>query len=93
MIAVTLVAFGLFTTQTVFSLDDQPHATVRWFVELTVFTAVVTFLVYGNLVYQFARLGYLRRRHRHRPVPMDDLRRAHDQLQRPLCVLVPSYRE
>ncbi|MBW3558028.1 MAG: glycosyl transferase [Actinobacteria bacterium] len=93
MIGVTLVAFGLFVTQTAFALDDQPGATGRWFLELFAFTSVVSFLVYGNLVYQFARLGYLRRRHRHRPLTTEELSVAHDRAQPPLCVLVPSYRE
>jgi hypothetical protein len=43
-------------------------------VEQSVFIFIVAFLVYGNLVYQFTRLGYLKRKAGHRPAEIDELR-------------------
>jgi cellulose synthase (UDP-forming) len=62
--------------------------------ELAVFTVVVAFLLYGNLVYQVCRLGQLRRRLAHRPAPRHPLSALLDDEHRPsVAVLVPSYRE
>lgn len=57
------------------------------------FMAIIAMLIYGNLVYQLTRLGYLKRRARHRPVGRDELERAYLGEARPLAVLVPSYKE
>jgi cellulose synthase/poly-beta-1,6-N-acetylglucosamine synthase-like glycosyltransferase len=62
--------------------------------EQIVFIAIVYFLIYGNLVYQAARLGYLKRRMAHKPADRATLERIYDLARRPaLSVLVPSYRE
>ena len=66
---------------------------VRRTLEAVVFTAVVSFLVYGNLVYQTARLGYLKRRRSHRTATRAELEKLYEGAPRPLVVLVPSYRE
>src|SRR5262249_1383750 len=58
------------------------------------FLAIVGFLIYGGLVYQLARLGYLRRLRRHRPASEPALHRFfHDPQVPSVTVLVPSYRE
>ena len=61
--------------------------------EQSVFMIIVTFLVYGNLVYQFTRLGYLRRKARHCPAGINELRSVFSHGGRGLTVLVPSYKE
>lgn len=56
--------------------------------------ALVTFaLVYGNLVYQVARWGYMRRLRAHRPAQPADLNAIFDGPAPALTVLVPSYKE
>src|SRR5262249_60218567 len=58
------------------------------------FLAIVGFLIYGGLVYQLARLGYLRRLRRHGPAREPELHRFfHDPQAPSVTVLVPSYRE
>ncbi len=62
--------------------------------EQIVFIAIVYFLIYGNLVYQAARLGYLKRRLAHKPEDRATLERIYDRARPPsLTLLIPSYRE
>jgi len=61
--------------------------------EQSLFIFIVAFLVYGNLVYQFTRLGYLKRKAGHRPADIDELRSVFKRSGRGLTVLVPSYKE
>jgi cellulose synthase/poly-beta-1,6-N-acetylglucosamine synthase-like glycosyltransferase len=60
--------------------------------EQAVFIAIVYLLIYGNLVYQFARLGHLTRKRRHRAESREELARTRGCAP-PLTILVPSYRE
>jgi cellulose synthase/poly-beta-1,6-N-acetylglucosamine synthase-like glycosyltransferase len=62
-------------------------------VQTGVFLALVTFLVYGNLVYQTARLGYLIRSRAHRSADRAAYEAMYAGPARPLVALVPSYRE
>lgn len=63
-------------------------------VEQVLFCTIIVFLVYGNLVYQIARLGYLRRRAGHRAATREEIEAAYDRdASPPLAVLVPAYRE
>ena len=61
--------------------------------EQSIFMIIVTFLVYGNLVYQFTRLGYLHRKARHCPADINGQRSVFDGNGRRLAILVPSYKE
>lgn len=57
------------------------------------FGFIVAVLIYGGLVYQFARLSCLQRARRHQPVSHEELERAFDGSSPPLTILVPSYKE
>jgi len=61
--------------------------------EQSAFVGIVSVLIYGNLVYQFARLGYLHRRQSHQPVSRAELETVFDTPAPALAILVPSYRE
>ena len=51
-------------------------------------------LIYGSLVYQFARLGHLRRQIQHRPIRRKDLLDwTFERDSEPVAFLVPSYKE
>src|SRR5262245_27725587 len=68
----------------------------RWVASLgqMLFLAIVTFLVYGGLVYQLARVGHLRRLMAHRPAGEKTLGRFFHRRQGPaITILVPSYKE
>jgi cellulose synthase (UDP-forming) len=54
---------------------------------------IILFLVYGNLVYQVARLGYLSRLRRHRAATRGELDELYLGPDVPMTILVPSYRE
>ncbi|UCB55881.1 MAG: glycosyltransferase family 2 protein [Thiotrichales bacterium] len=69
--------------------SGQPVAVL----EQSIFIFIVTFLVYGNLVYQFTRLGHLHRASAHRPADINELRPVFSNRGRGLTVLVPSYKE
>ncbi len=57
------------------------------------FLAIVIFFVYGNLVYQFTRVGYLKRLSAHQPASLEDLESIYDKSAPALTILVPSYKE
>jgi len=94
LILVTLVA-SLFATADVggIFLHYLRNGSLGGLVEQTVFILIVTFLVYGNLVYQFTRLGYLYRKARHRSADINALRKVYGSSGRGLAILVPSYKE
>ena len=58
-----------------------------------VFVAIIGFLLYGSFVYQFTRLGYLKRRSAHKPASAEELARVYRKEAGELAVLVPSYKE
>lgn len=58
-----------------------------------IFIAIINLLIYGNFVYQFTRLGYLKRRMAHRPASREEIEAAYDREASPLTILVPSYKE
>lgn len=60
--------------------------------ETGLYLLLVGYLIYGNLGYQLARLGYLKRLARHRSAQMSQLRRFALSAS-PLTILVPSYKE
>lgn len=65
----------------------------QFLVELCVFAVIVASLVYGGLVYQVARWGYLKRRGKapaHIGVAPEE---ACERFTKPLVVLIPSYKE
>jgi cellulose synthase/poly-beta-1,6-N-acetylglucosamine synthase-like glycosyltransferase len=68
----------------------------HWAVALrqVTFLTIVGFLIYGGLVYQFARAGYLKRAERHRAATPRELARFyHDATAAAVSILVPSYKE
>lgn len=65
----------------------------RLFLEQSVFGVTVAFLLYGNVVYQLARLGHLGRRQLFVPAAPAELDRIYETEPTSLAVLVPSYRE
>src|SRR4051795_8479104 len=66
-LGITLIAIALFLHES-FSTGErevaqgEPWALAR----LGIFVLVVLLLVYGNVVYQLCRLGYIKRTHQHR---------------------------
>jgi cellulose synthase/poly-beta-1,6-N-acetylglucosamine synthase-like glycosyltransferase len=58
------------------------------------FMLMISMLVYGSLVYQFARIGYFRRVQTHVPASEAELDTLRSRFRPPsLTVLVPSYKE
>jgi cellulose synthase/poly-beta-1,6-N-acetylglucosamine synthase-like glycosyltransferase len=75
------------------ALSAAAAGSVRLAIEAAVFTAAVLFLVYGNLLYQWCRLGFYRRREWHLAAARDVLERIYDGPAPGLTVLIPSYKE
>jgi cellulose synthase/poly-beta-1,6-N-acetylglucosamine synthase-like glycosyltransferase len=95
MILTTVVASILFARDMIETgqrfWDDRSWSDVG---RLVLFAGIVLVLGYGNLVYQFSRLGYYVRLRRHRPVAYDRLIQATAGRPAPsVAVLVPSFRE
>lgn len=61
--------------------------------EEIIFSLIVFFFLYGNLVYQFTRTAYLRRFLGHRPEPQAELECIYDRSAPKLTLLIPSYKE
>src|SRR5207244_1604163 len=59
----------------------------------SVLLAVVLFLIYGSLVYQFSRKGYFSRLRRHRPARLTEIWERLESDTPPVTILVPSYKE
>lgn len=58
-----------------------------------ILSGAVFFFIYGNLVYQFTRIGYLKRAFTHRPASQEKLARFYDGCAPTLTMLIPSYKE
>ncbi len=78
-------------------LINQQIDSARWgdVMMHLLFALIVVVLIYGSLVYQVTRLGYLKRRQQHRPVHDDRLNSTFMERNsvEPLVLLVPSYKE
>ena len=94
-IALTLAATALLGADVVGALLERLEAGTRAAViEQLAFMAMVASLLYGNLVYQVARLGHLRRRRDLEREPAPELFAIYDEVPAPpVVLLVPSYRE
>ncbi len=94
-LAITLIASVVSLGALARSLLEHLTAQ-RWGAGLreTLFVGIVGVLIYGGLVYQLARLGYLRRLLAHRPASEEDLHRFFHSPHAPtVAILVPSYKE
>src|SRR5260370_24881238 len=76
-------------------LAERLRAGYLWpIAEQICFVLIIYFIIYGNLVYHFARLGHWKRQRRHRPAPRAEIEAIYDSDRPPaLAVLVPSYKE
>jgi cellulose synthase/poly-beta-1,6-N-acetylglucosamine synthase-like glycosyltransferase len=93
-IAFTLIATTLFSIE-VFKIEKGNFTSGQWFPLLRdgIFIGIVLYLIYGGLVYQITRIGYLRRRFRHIPASREDMEKIFDKPSPSLTILVPSYKE
>lgn len=97
----TQIALGITTLAT--ALLAWSIGTVAWtaaeqgqiarLLEAMLFGALAGFLAYGNLCYQMARLGHLRRTHGHGPARSESSSPSFLESAPALTVLVPSYKE
>jgi cellulose synthase (UDP-forming) len=92
-----LVTFGAVGLVTIGFLDAArlavAHRDMAALVQQLVFAALVAALIYGGLVYLFARLAFLRRLRAHVEAPAPDPDRSFAGAAPSLTVLVPSYKE
>lgn len=93
-ILVTLITAVAFLGQLVPILQlEFDHATLRTVIQLSVYMLFAGILIYGSTIYQFTRIGYLRRLAVHRRATDDELRVIYGTTALPLTVLIPSYKE
>src|SRR5260370_11350977 len=95
MLAITVIASILFLKWEV-PLGLGAFSTGKYWLALEdgVFVSIVGFLIYGNLIYQFMRIGYLTRIATHKPAHPKELEDfLYKQGAPPLAILVPSYKE
>ena len=93
-LVVTLVATALLVCSTgTVALNALAEGQIGRLLEAILFGALAGFLVYGNLCYQMARIGQLKRTNAHR-VSQVSFDRSFDVTKAPpLTILVPSYKE
>jgi len=93
-IALTLVAWAAVSRETLAILWDRYQGgQIGASLEQGVFIILIQFFIYGNLLYQLTRLGYLRRRLAHRPLSAEERETLYDGDSPALAILVPSYKE
>jgi cellulose synthase/poly-beta-1,6-N-acetylglucosamine synthase-like glycosyltransferase len=93
-IFVTLLAASMVMRSLVLgSVSDISLGRVGLLLQRILLAVIVMCLVWGNLVYQWARLGCLRRRRSHRRATRRELNSLYTGQAKPLAVLVPAYRE
>jgi cellulose synthase (UDP-forming) len=92
-LGIVFVSLSLFFGDVLGASQDGSGTSLRHSIETTLFVAIVVLLVCGNLVYQFARLGYLRRRLAHQPTSREALEAIYDGEASRLGILIPSYKE
>jgi cellulose synthase/poly-beta-1,6-N-acetylglucosamine synthase-like glycosyltransferase len=93
-IAFTLIATMFFLIE-IFQIEQRNVMSGQWvsLVRDGIFIGIVLYLIYGGLVYQITRLGYLRRRFRHIPASRDDIENIFERPAPYLTILVPSFKE
>jgi cellulose synthase (UDP-forming) len=95
-VAVTVIATLLLYAD-IFAVGREHFHSRQWtrFAQDLLFAAVFLVLIYGNLVYQLARAGYLHRLRRHPGCGMEDstARTPWEATPPPVTILIPSYRE
>src|SRR5215217_3406269 len=93
-LVVTLVATALFVYSTgTVAWNAQAAAQIDRLLEAIMFGALAGFLVYGNLCYQMARIGQLKRTNTHRVSQAGSTLSFDVAKAPPLTILVPSYKE
>jgi cellulose synthase (UDP-forming) len=93
-IALTIVAWLAVSWETTDILWRRFHeGEIGGSLEQLTFIAIIQALIWGNFIYQFARLGYLRRRLAHSPLSVEKREGLYDQSAPTLAILVPSYKE
>lgn len=95
LLLITVLGSVLFLADSSWGVREElQRDNLRSAIEQMVFATVLVFLLFGNLVYQLTRLGYLRRRGQHVQAPGSELDAFLSQDALPaLTVLVPSYKE
>ncbi len=92
-LTLTAWAVSMWDLSTTLALQLQARALFD-VVSLLLLAVVLSGLIYGSVVYQLARLGYLQRRAHHVPVDAEQIERCFDADAAPaLAILVPSYKE
>ena len=89
-LGISLVSFSAFTAGLA---ELFPHLSVRYAAEDLAFLVIVSLLMWGNIAYQIARLGFLQRRRVHCPLPCSSLDAVYDRRVPSLAILIPSYNE
>lgn len=93
-IGLTLLAWVMFSRETVDILVRRIQAhDLGGSLEQALFIVIVQLLVWGNFLYQLARLGYLRRRGAHRSLSWEEREVLYEGEAPSLAILVPSYKE
>src|SRR5579884_418580 len=93
-ISITFIAWGFATWEGVDILWERFEAMSRLaFFEQLLFIFLVQCLIYGNFVYQWTRLGALKRRAAHQPASREALEGVYEERAPSLTILVPSYKE
>jgi cellulose synthase (UDP-forming) len=94
-LAITVLSIAAFVAEGVIRVAESYRA-ADWAEVAEVLTgrSLAGFYLFGALVYQLLRLGYLRRFAAQQPAPAVELERVYDEEQPPrIAILVPSYKE
>lgn len=92
--AVTIAASLLFFFD-ISRLTYRSIVSSQWenVIEQVIFIIIFFFLIYGNILYQFTRRGYMKRLLKHRPASWNQLEQFFSKPAPALTILIPSYKE
>jgi cellulose synthase/poly-beta-1,6-N-acetylglucosamine synthase-like glycosyltransferase len=90
IVASVMVSWGILDI----ILDSLQSGSYWKIVEQGGFVAIVTFLIYGSILYQLTRIGYMKRLKKHNPASLDEVDTIYDTSNvPPVAILIPSCKE
>jgi cellulose synthase/poly-beta-1,6-N-acetylglucosamine synthase-like glycosyltransferase len=94
-IAVTIVATVLLGRDMAGAIVEKARTREQWTIATELlFALIFLFLIYGNLLYQLTRFGYLSRLRKHNSEPYSTLDAIYRETRPPaVAMLIPSYKE
>ena len=91
--ATVLIIGGLFHSLILAGYRAYVHDNIRYVFEIALFMVAMSFVTYGNLLYQICLRGHYKRLEEHKPVEASELYKLYLGNAPSLSTIIPSYKE